>query len=143
MVVWCLWPSGLSTRLWFLFTAVRSRSNTLNFKLNSMKKILFILISSILMISCTTANSVGIKPKWYQNNSRIEVVNETTVIFKNVDKIEIKSSTNSLITYVYDLNHSELKKVARGSFNVKLSNGNYLVQSNKPITKTVYEVIIE
>ena len=108
-----------------------------------MKKILFILISSILMISCTTTNSVGIKPKWYQNDSRIEVVNETTVIFKNVDKIEIKSNTNSLITYVYDLNHSKLMKVARGSFNVELSNGNYLVQSNKPITKTVYEVIIE
>lgn len=76
-------------------------------------------------------------------DSRIEVVNETTVIFKNVDKIEIKSTTSSLITYVYDLNHSKLMKVARGSFNVNLSKGDYLVQSNKPITKTVYEVIIE
>jgi hypothetical protein len=34
-------------------------------------------------------------------------------------------------------------KVARGSFGVDLSRGDYLVQSNKPITKTVYEVIIE
>ena len=93
-------------------------------------------------MSCSSVNTIS-KPKWYENNSKIEVVNETTVIFKNVDKIEIKSNTINLVTYVYDLNRSKLMKVARGSFNVKLSKGDYLVQSNKPITKTVYEVIIE
>ena len=93
-------------------------------------------------MSCSSVRTVG-KQKWYERDSRIEVVNETTVIFKNVDKIEIKSNTSSLVTYVYDLNHSKLMKVARGSFNVNLSKGDYLVQSNKPITKTVYEVIIE
>ena len=104
------------------------------------KGILFLL--TLLLISCSSVSTVG-KQKWYERDSRIEVVNETTVIFKNVDKIEIKSNTSSLITYVYDLNHSKLMKVARGSFNVNLSKGDYLVQSNKPITKTVYEVIIE
>ena len=143
MVVWRSWPSGLGTRLWFLSTAVRSRSNALNFKLNSMKKILFILISSILMISCTTANSIGIKPKWYQNDSRIEVVNETTVIFKDVDKIEIKSNNVGLVTYVYDLINYKPVKAVKGSFSVELPKGRYLVQSNKPITRTAYEVIIE
>ena len=108
-----------------------------------MKKILFILISSILMISCTTTNSVGIKPKWYQNDSRIEVVNETTVIFKDVDKIDIKSNSLWLVTYVYDLTNYKPVKTVKGSFSIELVRGNYLVQSNKPITKTVYEVIIE
>ena len=93
-------------------------------------------------MSCSSVSTIS-KQKWYERDSRIEVVNETTVIFKNVDKIEIKSNTSSLVTYVYDLNHSKLMKVARGSFNVSLSKGDYLVQSNKPITKTVYEVIIE
>ena len=104
------------------------------------KGILFLL--TLLLISCGSVSTIG-KPKWYEKDSRIEVVNEITVIFKNVDKIEIKSTTSSLITYVYDLNHSKLMKVARGSFNVNLAKGDYLVQSNKPITKTVYEVIIE
>lgn len=108
-----------------------------------MKKILFILISSILMIGCTTANSVGIKPKWYQNDSRIEIVNETTVIFKEVDKIEIKSNSIGLVMYVYDLINYKLVKVVKGSFSVELPKGRYLVQSNKPITKTAYEVIVE
>lgn len=107
-----------------------------------MKKFLFILMLVALTTSCSSIYTVN-KPKWYQNNSKIEVINETTVIFKNVDKIEIKSNTNSLITYIYDLNHSKLMKVARGSFKVELSNGNYLIQANKPITKTIYEVIIE
>ena len=93
-------------------------------------------------MSCGSVSTIS-KQKWYEKDSRIEVVNEITVIFKNVDKIEIKSSTSSLVTYVYDLNHSKLMKVARGSFNVNLSKGDYLVQSNKPITKSVYEVIIE
>lgn len=65
------------------------------------------------------------------------------LFLKNVDKIEIKSNSNSLITYIYDLNHSRLMKVARGSFNVDFHKGDYLVQANKPITKTIYEVIIE
>jgi hypothetical protein len=34
-------------------------------------------------------------------------------------------------------------KVARGSFIVDLPRGNYLIQSNKKITKMDYEVIIE
>lgn len=46
-----------------------------------MKKLLFILFSSILVISYASTNNIN-KPKWYQNDPRIEVVNETTVIFK-------------------------------------------------------------
>ena len=47
------------------------------------------------------------------------------------------------ITYVYDLKHSKLVKIARGSFDIDLSRGNYLIQSNRKITKTVYDVILE
>jgi len=94
-----------------------------------------------------TPNNIDAKPrkKWYQNDARIEVVNETTVIFNNVVKIEVRVNERNQdqITYVYDLRHSKLIKVARGSFEVNLPKGDYLVQSNKKITKTDYEVIVE
>lgn len=81
--------------------------------------------------------------RWFEKDPRIDVVNETTVIFNDVIKIEIRTSKNDQVTYVYDLRHSKLVKVARGSFVVDLPRGNYLVQSDKRITRTVYEVVIE
>ena len=96
-----------------------------------------------LMVGCSTTKTM--KKRWYQDNPKIEVVNETTVIFKDVVKIEVITCRNceDQITYVYDLKHSKLMKVAKGSFEVDLPKGNYLVQSNKRITKTDYEVIVE
>ena len=84
--------------------------------------------------------------KHYKNDPRIEIVNETTVIFHNVVKIEIKNNSNrpnEQVTYIYDMKNSALIKVARGSFEVELPMGKYLVQSNKKITKMDYEIIIE
>ena len=82
----------------------------------------------------------------YKNDPRIEIVNETTVIFHNVVKIEIRNNSktaNEQVTYVYDLRKSTLIKVARGSFEVELPEGNYLIQSNKKITKMEYDIMIE
>lgn len=84
--------------------------------------------------------------KNYKNDPRIEIVNETTVIFHNVVKIEIKNNSNrpnEQVTYIYDMKNSALIKVARGSFEVELPMGKYLVQSNKKITKMDYEIIVE
>lgn len=84
--------------------------------------------------------------KHYKNDPRIEIVNETTVIFHNVVKIEIKNNSNrpnEQVTYIYDMKNSALIKVARGSFEVELPMGKYLVQSNKKITKMDYEIIVE
>ena len=84
--------------------------------------------------------------KHYKNDPRIEIVNETTVIFHNVVKIEIKNNSNrpnEQVTYIYDMKNSTLIKVARGSFEVELPMGKYLVQSNKKITKMDYEIIVE
>ena len=106
-----------------------------------MKKLIY-LITLLVFISCGSTKTTT-KQKWYEKDSRIEIVNETTVIFRDVDKIEIKGNTAGLITYVYDLTRSKSVKVARGSFKVELPKRDYLIQANKPITKTVYEVIIE
>ena len=84
--------------------------------------------------------------KHYKNDPRIEIVNETTVIFHNLVKIEIKNNSNrpnEQVTYIYDMKNSTLIKVARGSFEVELPMGKYLVQSNKKITKMDYEIIVE
>jgi len=109
-----------------------------------MKKLFSIgLISFILLCgfsSCATLKQTN--SKWV-NDPRVEVVNEQTVIFNDVVKIEIITNNAAQVTYVYDLKHSKLMKVARGSFDIDLSRGNYLVQSNRKITKTVYDVIIE
>ena len=110
-----------------------------------MKKKLLVLLSFLfIMFSVSSIDAAqSNKRKWFERDSRIEIVNENTVIFKDVVKIEIKTTNRDQITYVYDLTHSKLIKVARGTFYVDLSRGDYLVQSDKRITKTVYDVIIE
>lgn len=95
-------------------------------------------------MTAISGSNACIKKKWYEKKDpRIEVVNESTIIFKNVVKIEIRTIHKDQITYVYDINHSKLVKVARGTFDVDLPRGDYLIQSDKHITKTVYEVIVE
>ena len=109
-----------------------------------MKKLFSIWLISLIMLcgfsSCATLQETN--SKWI-NDPRVEVVNEQTVIFKDVIKIEIVTNNVAQITYVYDLKHSKLIKVARGSFDIDLSRGNYLIQSNRKITKTVYDVILD
>ena len=109
-----------------------------------MKKLFSIGLISLIMLcgfsSCATLQETN--SKWI-NDPRVEVVNEQTVIFKDVIKIEIVTNNVAQITYVYDLKHSKLIKVARGSFDIDLSRGNYLIQSNRKITKTVYDVILD
>lgn len=109
-----------------------------------MKKLFSIGLISLIMLcgfsSCATLKQTN--SKWV-NDPRVEVVNEQTVIFKDVVKIEIITNNMAQVTYVYDLKHSKIVKVAQGSFDIDLSKGNYLVQSNRKITKTVYNVIIE
>ena len=109
-----------------------------------MKKLFSIWLISLIMLcgfsSCATLKQPN--SKWV-NDPRVEVVNEQTVIFKDVVKIEIVTNNVAQVTYVYDLKHSKLVKIARGSFDIDLSRGNYLIQSNRKITKTVYDVILE
>lgn len=108
-----------------------------------MKKILTLFILLCFSISSFSAPVSVRKKKWYEKNPKVEIVNENSVIFKDVVKIQIKTNEVNQITYVYDLKKSILIKVARGSFELNLPISDYLVLSNKKITKTVYEVIIE
>ena len=109
-----------------------------------MKKLFSLGLISLIMLcgfsSCATLQQTN--SKWI-NDPRVEVVNEQTVIFKDVVKIEIVTNNVGQVTYVYDLKHSKLVKVARGSFDIELSRGNYLIQSNRKITTTVYDVILD
>lgn len=123
-----------------------------------MKRLLAVFIFAFALLFNTTTTYAEIASnkelarverqlkKNYKNDPRIEIVNETTVIFHNVVKIEIKNNSNRAneqVTYIYDMKNSTLIKVARGSFEVELPMGKYLVQSNKKITKMGYEIIIE
>lgn len=112
-----------------------------------MKKFLTIFaLIAMLFCSVSVADAKPIKKRWFDNKDpRIEVVNEMAVIFHNVVKIEVKASSRSTnqVTYIYDLKHSKLVKAARGSFEVEVPQGNYLVLSNKKITRMDYEVVIE
>ena len=110
--------------------------------MKQLKQICIVLISLFIMLvapSCSTTKNVLNN----KQDPRIEIVNEKTIIFKDIVKIEIKTNKVDQVTYVYDLRHSKLVKVARGSFEVNVSRGNYLIQSDKRITKTVYEIVIE
>lgn len=129
-----------------------------NKKNKVMKRLLAVFIFAFALLFNTTTTYAEIASnkelarverqlkKNYKNDPRIEIVNETTVIFHNVVKIEIKNNSNRAneqVTYIYDMKNSTLIKVARGSFEVELPMGKYLVQSNKKITKMGYEIIIE
>ena len=123
-----------------------------------MKRLLVVFIFAFALLFNTTTTYAEVASnkelarveqrlkKHYKNDPRIEIVNETTVIFHNVVKIEIKNNSNrpnEQVTYIYDMKNSTLIKVARGSFEVELPMGKYLVQSNKKITKMDYEIIVE
>ena len=123
-----------------------------------MKRLLVVFIFAFALLFNTTTTYAEVASnkelarveqrlkKNYKNDPRIEIVNETTVIFHNVVKIEIRNNSNRAneqVTYIYDMKNSTLVKVARGSFEVELPMGKYLVQSNKKITKMDYEIIIE
>ena len=98
------------------------------------------VISLVIFLSACSVQKTN--PKWIQD-PRVEVVNEQTVIFRDVVKIEIISNNPTQITYVYDLKHSRPVKTARSSFEVNVKRGDYLIQSNRKITRTQYEVVIE
>jgi len=107
-----------------------------------MRKFIKVIAVLFLMIGLNACSVQKINSKWTQD-PRVEVVNEQTVIFRDVIKIEIISNNPTQITDVYDLKHSKPVKTARGSFNVDVKRGDYLIQSNRKITKTQYEVVIE
>lgn len=106
-----------------------------------MKKIFLIMCLLSSFIFCDAKQLENCSTNKRTNDARIEVVNEKTVIFKNVVKIEIITKDANQITYVYDLKHSKLVKVAKGKFEVNTKKGDYLIQSSKKITKTKYDVI--
>ena len=107
-----------------------------------MKKFIKALAVLFVVVGLNACQVQKINPKWTQD-PRVEVVNEQTVIFRDVVKIEIISNNPMQVTYVYDLNHSRPVKTARSSFEVNVKRGDYLIQSNRKITKTQYEVVIE
>lgn len=104
-----------------------------------MKK--FLMILALIATMSTSFTTEAKAPK--QINPKIEVVNDQTVIFKNVVKIELFTVFFDQTTYIYDLKHGKLITVANGTFAIELPMGDYLVQSNKKITRTNYEVIEE
>ena len=107
-----------------------------------MKKFINILAVLFTVIGLNSCSTQKTNPRWVQD-PRVEVVNEQTVIFRDVVRIEIISNNPSQITYVYDLKHSRPIKTARSSFEVNVKRGDYLIQSNRKITRTQYEIVIE
>ena len=107
-----------------------------------MRKFINVIAILFLVIGLSACSVQKTNPKWIQD-PRVEVVNEQTVIFRDVVKIEIISNNPTQITYVYDLRHSKPVKTARSSFEVNVKRGDYLIQSNRKITKAEYEVVIE
>lgn len=106
-----------------------------------MKKLILFLI----LIASLTLGTSCVSSKIFSNSTQYEIVNDKTVIFRNVIKVEVQTCNdcNNQITYIYDLNNSKLVKVARGSFSVEVPSGDYLIQSDKKITNVDYKVLVE
>lgn len=102
--------------------------------------ILYLVSLLFILNSCATQKQT--KPKWTQN-PKIEIVNSQTVIFRDVVKVEMFSNNPYQITYVYDLIRFKPVKTVKGTFTIDLKRGDYLIQSNRKITKTYYDVMVE
>ena len=107
-----------------------------------MKKIINALAVLFIVLGLNACSVQKANSGWTQD-PRVEVVNEQTVIFRDVVRIDIISNNPMQITYVYDLKHGRPVKTARSSFEVNVRRGDYLIQSNRKITRTQYEVVIE
>lgn len=108
--------------------------------MNKFYNLILALIFVFGLASCASLKQH--EQKWVKD-PRVEIVNEQTVIFRDVVKIEITSNNAAQTTYVYDLKRSKSVLVSKGSFTVDLKRGDYLIQSDRRITKTRYDVIIE
>ena len=105
-----------------------------------MKKLLLVLALS-LSISCFAGERTSTVHKSNEDTTKVELVNDTTLVYYNIDKLDIVQTEKSSIVYVYSLDTSKLVAAEHGSFSVDLTRGNYLVISTKPFTSAKTKVI--
>ena len=105
-----------------------------------MKKFLMTLVVasiSILAMANLTSTSVSNNQK---SNIQVEQLNDSTIIYQNVEIIEIKQHSNNLVLIYDESDHIVWAQV--GSFKVTLPKGDYKVVSEKPFTKVESKTIV-
>lgn len=105
-----------------------------------MKKFLMTLVVasiSILAMANLTSTSVSNNQK---SNIQVEQLNDSTIIYQNVEIIEIKQHSNNLVLIYDESDHIVWAQI--GSFKVTLPKGDYKVVSEKPFTKVESKTIV-
>lgn len=104
-----------------------------------MKKTLLAL-AMFLSMTCVAGTKSSTVHSNVDSVAKIEQVNDSTVIYRNINRIEIKQSKNNIV-YIYKMDTSKLVAANSGSFTVDLVEGDYLVMSTKPFTSAKSDVI--
>ena len=116
----------------------------LDIKINyyDMKKLLLVL-TLMLSITCFAGEKSSTVHNSNNDTTTLELVNDSTLVYYNIDRLDITQKGRSGIVYIYKLDTSELVAAKVGDFTIDLRKGNYLVISTKPFTSAKAKVIEE
>lgn len=107
-----------------------------------MKKVLLVL-TLMLSIACFAGEKSSTVHNSNNDTTTLELVNDSTLVYYNIDRLDITQKGRSGIVYIYKLDTSELVAAKVGDFTIDLRKGNYLVISTKPFTSAKAKVIEE
>lgn len=103
-----------------------------------MKKLFLMVIAAIFAVNaCAERTSANVKNCEIENPYQIQQINDSTLLYKNVDKIQIISN-DATTTKVYDKMNNVIY-IQSGSFVVQLPQGDYIIVSDHRFTAARYK----
>ena len=105
-----------------------------------MKKIFLTLATALIAFSASADRTLASVNKCeIENPYQIQQINDSTLLYKNVDKIQIISNEQTT-TKVYDDRNNVIYKQS-GSFTVQLPQGDYTIVSDHKFTAARYKKV--
>ena len=105
-----------------------------------MKKLFLTLAAALIAFSASADRTLASVNKCeIENPYQIQQINDSTLLYKNVDKIQIISNEQTT-TKVYDNQNNVIYKQS-GSFTVQLPQGDYTIVSDHKFTAARYKKV--
>lgn len=103
-----------------------------------MKKLFLTTISALItLFACAEGTSTTPQTCAVDDPQQILMINDSTLLYKNVDKIQIIAN-DSTVVKVYD-SWGNVIYSQKGSFTLPLPEGDYKLESNKIFTQARYK----
>lgn len=102
-----------------------------------MKKLLLTLVSAIVFIFAYAETSTTTNVCKIDNSMHVRQINDSTILYRNVDKIQIITNSDAT-TKIFDA-RNHMIYCQPGSFVIQLEQGDYTVVSNKKFAAAQYK----